>query len=192
MKEILKKKFSLSNNPEWRERYEHSLAVAKVAVFLNEHLNLGLDSEKVYLTGILHDYAKFESFDNFKKISEKYDLDSKLLKESHKLYHAFFGPLFVKDELGIDDFEILNAIRYHTTGKENMSTLEELIFLADYIEENRIGEIYENVRKVAYTDLKKAVALELKQLVDYLSSQGKDIYIDTLNAYNYYKKYLEN
>ena len=145
MKEILKKKFSLSNNPEWRERYEHSLAVAKVAVFLNEHLNLGLDSEKVYLTGILHDYAKFESFDNFKKISEKYDLDSKLLKESHKLYHAFFGPLFVKDELGIDDFEILNAIRYHTTGKENMSTLEELIFLADYIEENRIGEIYEKV-----------------------------------------------
>lgn len=192
MKEILKKKFSLSNNPEWQERYEHSLAVAKVAMFLNEHLNLGLDSEKVYLTGILHDYAKFESFDSFKKISEKYDLDSKLLKESHKLYHAFFGPFLVKDELGIDDFEVLNAIRYHTTGKENMSTLEELIFLADYIEENRIGEIYENVRKVAYTDLKKAVALELKQLVDYLSSQGKDIYIDTLNAYNYYKKYLEN
>ena len=63
MKEILKKKFSLSNNPEWQERYEHSLAVAKVAVFLNEHLNLGLDSGKVYLTGILHDYAKFESFE---------------------------------------------------------------------------------------------------------------------------------
>lgn len=192
MENILKEKLSSSKHPEWEERYLHSLGVCEMALLLNEKLGLNLDKEKVYLASILHDFAKFDTLDKYQKLVEKYNLSKKMLKLDKKLCHSFFGPYVVMDELGIFDEEILNAIRYHTTGKENMTTLEEVVFISDFIEKNRIGEIYESVRRVAYVNLKKAVALELDNLVNHLKNIKKDIDSNTLKAYEYYKKYLEN
>ena len=192
MEEVLKEKLSSSKHPEWEERYIHSLGVCKMALLLNQKLKLNLDDEKVYLASILHDFAKFDTFEKFEKLVKKYNLSNELLNLDRKLYHSFFGPYVVMDEVGIKDEDVLNAIRYHTTGKEEMTTLEEVIFLSDFIEENRVGEIYEVVRKVAFVDLKKAVALELDNLVSHLNKLNKEINSNTINAYEYYKKYLEN
>ena len=188
---ILQEKYVKSGNPNWEERYIHSLAVCKMALLLNEKLCLGLDKNKVYLAGILHDYAKFDTYDYYQKIVAKYNLSSDLLNADKKLFHAFFGPYIIYEELGISDKEILSAIRYHTTGIDNMTTLEELIFLSDYVEENRIGEEFAQVREIAFTNIKKAVASELSNLVSHLKNINKEIYIDTLKAYDFYKKYLE-
>lgn len=191
--EILKDKLMSSNNPEWLERYNHSLGVTKTALALNKELKLGLNEDKVYLAAILHDYAKFDGFDRCKEIVEKYNLDKEILNISHKLWHSFFGPYIINDELGIDDKEILDAIRYHTTGKPNMNVLEEVIFLSDYIEEGRIGEEFEIARCVAFEEknLKKAVAIELDNLIKHLKSINKEINSNSLEAYRFYYKYLD-
>lgn len=192
-KEVLKEKLSSSNNPEWEERYKHSLGVLKIALKLNEELRLGLDEEKIYLASVLHDYAKFDDFDRCKEIVQKYGLDEKMLQLDHKLWHSFFGPYIVNDELGINDEEALKAIFYHTTGKANMSTLEEVIFLSDYIEEGRIGYPFDITRDIAFKEknLKKAVAKELENLILHLNSINKTINSRSLEAYKFYYKYLD-
>lgn len=191
-KEILENKLSSSLTDNWEERFVHSLGVCKVALNLNQELDLKLDNEKLYLACILHDYAKYIDKTTCKKLIDKYNLDKELINLDYKLWHSVFGPYLVNDELGIDDVEVLKAIRYHTTGINNMSLLEEVVFLSDYIEENRIGEEFEKVRDIAFKEkkLKKAVAMELSNLVLHLRSINKEINKDTLIAYDYYKKYL--
>lgn len=191
-KQILEDKLSSSLSDKWEERYIHSLGVCKVALNLNQELDLKLDNNKVYLACILHDYAKFIDKETCGKLIDKYNLDKDLINLDYKLWHSVFGPYLINDELDINDIEVLKAIRYHTTGNSNMSLLEEVVFLSDYIEENRIGEEFETVRDIAFKEknLKKAVAMELDNLVLHLKSINKAINKDTLIAYDYYKKYL--
>lgn len=189
----LEEKLSSSNSSKWEERFIHSLGVCKVANELNEKLDLGIDKNKLYIASILHDYAKFDGYDICEKMIKEYNLDENLINLDHKLLHSFFGPYIINYELGIDDIEILKAIRYHTTGNSDMSLLEEVIFLSDYIEENRIGEEFENVRRIAFHEgnIKKAVAKELENLINHLNEIKKDINKDTLIAFEFYKKFLE-
>jgi len=172
------------------ERYKHSLGVLKESKKLVNFHRFDLDYDKIYKSALLHDYAKFESYDTYKQIIQDEGLDYKVLLESSKLFHSLLGPYLIKKELNIFDEDVLNAVKYHTTGRANMSLLEEIIFLADFIEENRTGKIFEDIREIAYSDFKKAIALELELLIKNLTLKNQVINSNTIEAYYYYKKYL--
>lgn len=191
IKDKLYDKFMSSKNPEANERYNHSLGVAKKTLELIEKFDLAIELEKAEVAGLIHDYAKFESLQRYHEIIDKYQLDATLLNNNFSVLHAFLGPYIISEELEIYDKEILDAVRYHTTGYQNMSKLSELIYLADYIEENRDYELNENVRKIANKDYLKAIATQAKYTIKKLTKDNKKIHKYTLEMYEKYKKYLE-
>ena len=169
------------------ERYEHSLGTAECAKELA--VRYGLDSEKAYLCGLIHDCAKcFSNSDLREKICECTDLcDGELMNP--KTYHAPAGAILAKQELGICDEEILSATRWHTLGKIEMSDFEKIIFLADKIEKRtRPIEFREPIEKALEKSLDHALLVcygnTIKSLVDRnlkICSQTIDIYNNLLN-----------
>lgn len=123
------------------ERYNHTLGTADCALKLAK--KYGLDEKKAYLAGLLHDCAKCKSNDELLKIikQELKNIDEGEL-QNYKTLHAPVGEYFARTMYNIDDSEILNAIRYHTIGRVNMSLFEKIIFLADKIEPNTRDEKY--------------------------------------------------
>jgi len=120
----------LKNNLD-EERFKHTIGVAVCAEQLA--LKYGLDTQKAYLAGLLHDCAKCFS----KEVSQSYFDKIDILEEekiNYKTWHAPIGAYIAKIQFGIEDEEILSAIRWHTLGKINMTLFEKIIFLADKIE----------------------------------------------------------
>ena len=129
IKEKLKESLSKS-------RYEHTLGVANTATCLA--MRYEYDLEKAYLAGLLHDCAK--ATPDKDKLRECRENNIPITRQEEllpHLLHAKLGEFKAKNEYGIDDPEILNAIKFHTTGRVNMSLLEKIIFVADYIEPGR-------------------------------------------------------
>lgn len=174
-------------------RYEHTLGVRYTAASLA--MVHRLDMYKAQLAGLLHDCAKMYSNQEFFALAEKYHLEvSKTEKEAPHLLHAKLGAVFAKEKYGVKDSEIINAIRYHTTGRVGMTKLEQIVFISDYIEPNR-REILglEECRKLAYKDLDEATYTILKNTLNYLKSKNGMEQIDatTVHAYEYYKDILK-
>ena len=94
-----------------------------------------------------------------------------------------------KHEFGVSD-EIADAIRWHTTGKPNMTMLQKIIYMADYIEETRHFDGVEKLRRLAHKNIDKAMALGLAMSIKDITERGNEVYKDTLDAYNYYKSKL--
>lgn len=113
------------------ERYEHSIGTAECARMLAE--KFGLDKEKAYFTGLIHDCAKCFPKEKSLEILNTLTLEEGE-SENPKTHHAPVGAYVAKKEFGVDDDEILSAIRWHTIGKLNMSLFEKIIFIADKIE----------------------------------------------------------
>ena len=185
LKEQLKNSMTLDGVVQ--KRYYHSLEVAKKALEINERLKLGLNPDKVYLAGLLHDAAKLKSDEYLWKIIENEFPDSlDMFKDSKPIWHSLAGPYVVKNEYGIDDEEILSAICFHSTGKENMSTLDKVLFVADYIEDTRGGAWVKKAVELSFIDLDKTVKIILNQKVDFLRKSGKIICELTFKALKYY------
>ena len=110
-----------------------------------------------------------------------------------KLIHAMVGPAVAQEEYGIFDREIHEAIRTHTTGAPNMSVMQKIIYVADFIEPNREGVVMhiENYRETAFTDLDKAVYMIAERTLEYLAKKGADIDPMTEKTRDYYKKLVE-
>ena len=137
-------------------RFKHSKNVAKEAVRLAK--KYGADVQKAEIAGILHDATKETPDDEQLALMEKIGISASEMKNSsRKLWHAVSGSAFVKAELGITDEDIINSIRYHTTGRENMTVLEKVIFVADFTSADRDYEGVEKMRKIADKDLDEAV-----------------------------------
>lgn len=183
-------KLMQSNNPRALKRFNHSVGVAFKAIEIIRDNHLDVDEEKAYIAGLLHDYAKFTTIEEYMRIVSEYNYPREVLNLNEKVLHGILGYRVVFEELGITDKEILGAIENHVFGKENMSPLEEVIYLADYIENNRIGEEYEFVRKIAKTDYKKAIAYECDFVLKHLISTDKNVHSNAFLMYNQYKKYL--
>ncbi len=117
-------------------RFNHSMCVADRAVELAKRNNL--DPQKAYVAGILHDIMKEESLDSQQKIIEStgYTMTAVELA-SPNVYHQMSGAVYVRDILGIDDEDIVGGIRYHTTGRADMTPFEMLIYLADFTSADR-------------------------------------------------------
>lgn len=148
-------------------RFQHSLNVAKLAADLA--VSFGVDSEKAYLVGILHDYAKDLTADELLLIAEDNGIiNNEVERQVPDLLHAPVGALLIEKELGIKDSEILEAVRAHTLGSVNMSILDKIIFLADMIEPDRKAyPDLERLRQLSSSDLDAAMLLGLESAIRY-------------------------
>ena len=185
-------KLKSTGHPNWQKRYNHSLSVGKKAYELSKlHYQDEILSEKAYLAGIIHDYCKYDTVEKYNEIIKKYNLNIKYDIRVKSIYHGILAPYIIKEELNINDEEILKAIECHVTGKENMSPLEKLIYVSDYVEDLRIGETYETSREIALQSLDRCVAYNSCSILSYLLEKKYAIFSGSLDTYNYYLKYLE-
>jgi len=164
------------------ERYEHSLGTAECAEELAARF--GLDKEKAYFTGLIHDCAKCLPKDEMHKILNQIELVCGEL-ENPKTHHAPAGVIIAKKEFGIEDEEILSAIRWHTIGKLNMSDFEKIIFLADKIEKTRPAEYAEPVRETLKSGgIDCALLICYKNTIKSLVDRNLTICTATVDIYN--------
>ncbi len=168
-------------------RLLHVDSVAQYASYLaNLH---GIGVYDAYVASLAHDCTKYladgAQLDYFKKHGIKLSDDE---KQCPKIWHQISGAHFAKTVFGIDNTDILNAIRYHTTGRENMSKLEKLICLADSIEPRRDYEGVDAMRDMAQKDLDRALLMSLNRLIDYIKQRGLVMNIATLAARDYLEK----
>lgn len=172
------------------ERYWHSISVAITAVNLADIY--GADKDNCMVAGILHDYCKCLNLDEMLSMCEKYNV---ILTEEDKnadgCIHGFLAAKVCKEKFDIND-EIYNAIYYHTCGRPNMTTLEKIIYISDFIEPlRRFRDKVEEVRKLAYTDIDKAIVLSAKMGLDFLQRTNKFIHSNTQKTLDYYIKLTE-
>ena len=173
------------------DRFEHTMGVAYTAssmAFL-----YGADVQKALIAGFLHDCAKSMSHEEQVKVCEKNNIEmSEVERKNHSLLHAKVGMFLAQRDYDIHDEDILNAIRWHTTGRENMSLLEKIVYIADFIEPNRKPlENMTQIRKEAFTDIDRCLAHILHDSVVYLQTIGKETDDATMKAYEFYKDFYK-
>ncbi len=162
------------------ERYRHTLGVAKTARWMAERF--GVNPEKAELAGLLHDCAKCMSLGEMKKAARSLSLDETTLA-SRALLHAPAGMCVAKERYGVEDPEVLGAIRWHTTGRAGMTKLEKIVYLADMIEPNRKPfPGMDALRRLCGTDLDEALRLALRLSLAHVLRQGNALHPDTMDA----------
>lgn len=164
-------------------RYQHTLGVMETAIQLAKLY--GADPKKAELAAIFHDYAKFRPKEEMKQIILEQRMDPKLLSFNSELWHAPVGAYLVEKEAGIKDGEILDAIRYHTSGRPSMTLLEKVIYLADYIEPGRQFPGVEDVREMAKENLTDALIASMKNTIVFLLKKNQPVFPDTIETYNH-------
>lgn len=165
------------------DRFIHSLNVAKCAGELADIY--GADRKKCFTAGLLHDIMKNASAQEHEEIFALADtVLSPDEKENKKLWHAMSGAEYVKYKMGIDDEEIILAVRYHTTGRAGMSLMEKIVFVADFISEERDYDDVDIMRGLAAVSLEKAMLYALRYTIPDLVKKGQTIHKDSINLYN--------
>jgi len=169
------------------ERFEHTLGVAYTAACMG--MIYGEDPLKCELAGLLHDCAK--NFSTEEMISGCKASGIRLTKEellSPQIIHAIYGACLVKEKYGIEDEDIINAVRFHTTGRPSMSVLEKIIFISDFIEPLRDkAACLKDARSLAFKDIDRCMHFILVDTFEYLDRAGKHVEKNTVDAYNYFK-----
>lgn len=165
------------------DRFIHSMGAADTAVLLAE--KFGGDREKAYIAGLLHDVMKNESEEEQLKMMKKDGIIlSQAEKNNPKLWHAMSGAAFIRHELGITDPDIVNAVRYHTTGRAGMSLLEKIIYTADFISPERNYPDVEVMRSLSFESLDKGDLYSLQFSLKRLSECKFVIHTDSVDFYN--------
>ena len=176
LKEILQKRLD-------EKRYYHSLCVADEAKRLAE--KYGGDQDKAYLAGLLHDITKNAPDEEHLQIFKEFGIIlSDIEQNAKKLWHAMSGAEYVKNILGIKDNEIIDAIRYHTTAKADMSLIAKILYLADFTSKDRDYEDVDVIREYVDESLSKAFVYALQYSITDLVNQGRAVHPDTVEAYN--------
>lgn len=166
------------------DRYNHTLGVMKTSEELAIHY--GVDPEKARIAGLCHDCAKnFSASDLIGKAKVSGEIISNVYYKSPQLLHGVVGAYIAKELFHVNDDDILNAIKYHTTGRENMSTLEKIVYIADCIEPTRNYKGVAELRELAYNDLDKALLKSFEDTIMYIIARGSIIHLDTIKARNY-------
>ena len=169
-----------------KERYEHVLRVTETAKRLAEKYQLPV--VKAEQAALFHDIAKFMDKADLYHVLNVANKDSRLLSFHHELWHAPVGAIIARDEFGISDADILNAIRYHTTGRANMSPLEKLIYVSDMIEPGRSFPGVDELRAKAEENLNTAMEACIYQSVQFLVNKRVLVFPDSIDCYNQYVK----
>jgi nicotinate-nucleotide adenylyltransferase len=170
-----------------RKKFSHSLRVMETAVKLALVYNVPV--KKASLAAILHDCGRLKDCTNldkhFKRKNIILDYDTKI---NTNLHHAVLGRYIAYDRFCITDIDILNAVRYHTTGRVEMSTLEKIIYLSDAIESKREYEGVMEIRKIAVKDIDEAMIMSIVNTCMYLRSNKTDIHKNTIECLEWLEK----
>lgn len=170
------------------KRFEHTLGVTYTSICLA--MKYGADIEKAKLAGLLHDCAKQLPSDKLIKICQKNNISiSEVEYKNPFLLHGKAGTVLAKKKFKIKDEDIINAIFNHTTGRPNMSLLEKIVFVADYIEPGRSSapNLME-LRKLAFEDLDLCLLKVLEGTLNYLNKNKDSIDPSTQKTFDYYLK----
>ncbi len=169
------------------ERYIHTMGVVKTAVKMAEFYNV--DKNKAYAAALLHDCAKDYPADMKRRFCKEFHVPvDEIMLNQIDLTHSFLGAEVAKREYGVTDEEILDAIRFHTTGRINMTMLEKIIFIADYIEPKRKSfDGLEKARELAFIDTDKAMKFILEEVIEYIKERKMQLHPLSLEALEYYK-----
>lgn len=174
-----------------KERYTHTLGVMYTAASLAMAHNANM--EQAIYAGLLHDCAKCISNKEKLKLCKRHKIAITPSEErSPFLLHAKLGAYLAKKIYEVKDQEILHAIQVHTTGEPEMNKLDKIIYIADYIEPNRDkAPNLEEIRKLAFEDLDKAMLKILSDTLKYLEEKGGELDPLTLETYEYFQKKIQ-
>lgn len=172
-----------------KKRFLHTEGVAYLAASLA--MCYGESAERAMIAGLLHDNAKYIDFEEAISECKHHGLPvSDVERRNPFLLHGKLGAYYANVKYGVMDEEVLSAITYHTTGKPNMTFLEKVIFLSDYIEPRRTQPTtpsLEEIRIIAFHNLDLAVYYALENTVRYLKSTGREIDELTIKTLEYYR-----
>lgn len=167
------------------KRKEHIDGVIRTAEILA--MRFDADREKTKLAALCHDLYRGIKDEALNIYVNQLGLPKKYLNNGN-LAHAKIAAEMIQRDFGIDDEDVLNAVRFHTTGRAGMSTLEKVIFLADSIEPGRNYPGVEQVRLIAETDLDRACLMCLDRTIEYINKKGYFLDPDTLDAREWFLK----
>lgn len=171
------------------KRWEHTIGVMETAVILAKRY--GADPVKAELAAILHDVAKYWPIQKLHQMMVEHALSEELLHYDKQLWHAEVGAFVAEHEYGVTDAEVLDAIRYHTSGRVGMTLLDKVVCLADYMEPGRDFPGVNNIRELANHSLEGALAAGFDSTIGFLLSRRQIIFPLTVLARNDLIKQLE-
>ena len=168
------------------KRYIHTLGVVETAIELSKRYNE--DIAKARVAASLHDITKYFSDEDHISMMKKYYDDEFISNLPRGAYHAYSASIFAKDFLLIDDIDILNAIKYHTLARPNMSTLEKIIYISDFCEPNRDGQASRECRKIAKNSLDEALRFAIHICIIERENEGKYVPKMSYDALEFYNR----
>ena len=169
-----------------KSRFAHSIGVANTAVELAK--KFGVDSEKAYVAGLLHDCAREFENDELPAQAEKRNIKiGEVEKNSPLLLHAYIGAKMISEIYGVEDKEISQAIYRHTVGAENMTALDKIIYFADMIEPTRDYPGVDKLRELAETsnDLDEIILTAMNESIIFVVQKNSLLHPDTIAARNF-------
>lgn len=176
----------LSERSVEKKRFDHILRVEQAAIRLAEHY--GVDVFKARAAALLHDVTKRKTLDEQLNLASEFDIiEGSGFTQAPKVAHAFTAAAFAEHRLSVTDADIVNAVRFHTTGRAGMSTLEKLIFLADGIEDGRDFKGVEELREAAFESLDKAMLISLEATKTKIEKSGAYLHPYTAEAIEYFE-----
>lgn len=167
------------------KRLKHSINVADCALKLSKIYDC--DKEKAYLSGLVHDCAKYFTEEQIDYYTKKYNIELDSLEVNNiALSHSVIGSFAIQEVFNIKDKDIINAVRYHTTGREHMSTLEKIIFMADMIEIDRKFPGVEKLRELSFDGkLDEALITSFNNTIKFVIDNNQLIHPRSVKARNY-------
>ena len=164
------------------KRYIHTIGVMETAIALAKKFSEDVKSAET--AAILHDIAKYADEEWMRQIVKENNLDERLIPWGSEILHGPVGAWIAENEFNIINEDILNAIRFHTTGRAGMSKLEKIIYIADMIEPNRKFDGVEHLRKVAQKDLDLAMKACIGHSIGFLVKTEQPIYPVSIECFN--------
>ncbi|MDY0382130.1 MAG: bis(5'-nucleosyl)-tetraphosphatase (symmetrical) YqeK [Atribacterota bacterium] len=166
-----------------KTRYQHACRVSLLAQKIAEYYNLPI--QKTMISALTHDCAKDYSLEELKNLVDKYNIKlNKVEKSIPKIWHAYVGAEMVKDIFMVDDWEILDAIRYHSTASSKLGLIGKIVYIADKIEPNRKLAKIRKLHEKVWEDIDMAMLELLNMELQYLICNKLIIHPDTLKARN--------
>lgn len=172
------------------KRLRHILLVAETAKKIA--IKYKISQQKIEIAALLHDLLREIKLNEMQEICKKLQYKELVGYENmFEILHGFAAAEYVKKKLKVDDYDILNAVRYHTIGRKEMSLLEKIIYISDAIEPDRNYSTVEEIRALVDKDINKGMLLEVRKKIEYLEKKGGVIHPNTIELRNWLEESLE-